>query len=78
MGTVKLRLPDSIYRRACEIAQQEGVSVDRFISSAVSEKLSAILTEESIQARAEQADLEKAKQVLAGVSARAPMEGDEL
>lgn len=78
MGALSLRLPESIHRHIREIAKQEGVSINQFISSAVSEKISAILTEEYIQARAERADLDKAKQILAGVPERELVAGDEL
>ena len=78
MGALSLRLPESIHRHLREIAKQEGVSINQFISSAVSEKISAILTEEYIQARAKRADPEKARQILASVSDREPVEGDEL
>jgi hypothetical protein len=78
MGVLSLRLPESIHRHIREIAKQERVSINQFISSAVSDKTSAILTEEYIQARAERANPAKAKQILAGVSDREPLEGDEL
>ncbi|MEO0852236.1 MAG: toxin-antitoxin system HicB family antitoxin [Cyanobacteria bacterium J06648_11] len=78
MGALSLRLPESIHRHIREIAKQEGVSINQFISSAVSEKISAILTEEYIQARAERAKPDKAQQLLAQVSDREPLEGDEL
>jgi hypothetical protein len=78
MGALSVRLPESIHRHIREIAKQEGISINQFISSAVAEKISAILTEEYIQARAERANPAKAKQILAGVSDREPLEGDEL
>jgi hypothetical protein len=78
MGALSVRLPESIHRHIREIAKQEGISINQFISSAVSEKISAILTEEYIQARAERSNSAKAKQILAGVSDREPLEGDEL
>lgn len=78
MGALSLRLPESIHRHIREIAKQEGVSINQFISSAVSEKISAILTEEYVLARAERANQEKVKQILAGVSDREPLEGDDL
>ena len=46
MSALNLRLPDSIHRHIKEIAKREGVSINQFISTAVSEKVSAILTEE--------------------------------
>lgn len=78
MGALSLRLPESIHRHIREIAKKEGVSINQLISSAVSEKISAILTEEYIQARAQRADPKKVKKLLADVSEREPIEGDEL
>jgi len=78
MGALSLRLPESIHRHIREIAKQEGVSINQFISSAVSEKVSAILTEEYINARAGKADFEKVEQILANVPERIPVVGDEL
>ena len=78
MGALSLRLPESIHRHIREIAKQEGVSINQFISSAVSEKISALLTEEYISARAARADLERVDQILSNVQARTPVAGDEL
>jgi len=78
MGALSLRLPESIHRHIREIAKQEGVSINQFISSAVSEKISALLTEEYIKARAARADLNKVEQILANVPERPPVAGDEM
>ena len=78
MGALSLRLPDSIHRHIREIAKRDGVSINQFISSAVSEKVSALLTEEYINARAARADLKKVEQILSNVPARTPVAGDEL
>ena len=55
MGARSLRLPISIHRHIKEIAQKEGVSINQFISSAVSEKISAIMTEDYLNSRADRA-----------------------
>lgn len=78
MGALNLRLPESIHRHIREIAKQEGVSINQFIASAVSEKISALLTEEYIKDRASRADLNKIDQILSKVPAREPLAGDEL
>jgi hypothetical protein len=52
MSTLSLRLPESLHRRLGEVAEQEGVSINQLISSAVGEKMSALLTEEYLTARA--------------------------
>ncbi|WP_133510807.1 toxin-antitoxin system HicB family antitoxin [Candidatus Thiosymbion oneisti] len=76
MGALSLRLPESIHRHIREIAKQEGVSINQLISSAVSEKISALLTEEYIQARAKRADIGKVEQILANVPDRDPATED--
>lgn len=77
MSALSLRLPHSIHRHIREIAQKEGVSINQFISSAVSEKISAILTEEYLESRAKRADRQVFKKILSGVPARDPLPGDE-
>ncbi|MEN8262887.1 MAG: toxin-antitoxin system HicB family antitoxin [Nitrospirota bacterium] len=47
MSALNLRLPDSIHRHIREIAKKEGVSINQFISSALSEKISALLNEKN-------------------------------
>ena len=54
MNTLSLRLPESLYRRLSEVAEQEGVSINQLVSSAVAEKMSALLTEEYLSASAKQ------------------------
>lgn len=53
MSALTLRLPDSIHKHIKEISKNEGVSINQFISSAVSEKISTIMTEDYLKNRAE-------------------------
>jgi predicted transcriptional regulator len=78
MSALSLRLPDSIHRHIKEIAQKEGVSINQFIASAVAEKVSAIATEEYLQARAQRADKAAFESILAKVAERQPLPEDEL
>ncbi len=78
MSALSLRLPNSIHRHIKEIALREGVSINQFISSAVSEKISAITTEDYLRQRASQADREEFKNILNNVSHRTPLAGDEM
>jgi uncharacterized protein (DUF1778 family) len=78
MSALSLRLPNSIHRHIKEIAQQEGVSINQFISSAVAEKISAIMTEDYLQAQATNADRADFKAILDSVPHRKPLSGDEL
>jgi len=57
MSALSLRLPESIHRHIREIARKEGVSINQFISSAVSEKISALMTEDYLEKRATRAKM---------------------
>jgi hypothetical protein len=52
MSTLSIRLPTSLHRQLKEMAAREGVSMNQLISSAVGEKLAALLTAEYLQVRA--------------------------
>jgi len=78
MSALSLRLPDSIHRHIREIAKREGVSINQFISSAVSEKISAIMTEEYLTERAKRSKKGDLKKILDRVPGRTPIPGDEL
>lgn len=78
MSAMSLRLPDSIHRHIREIARRDGVSINQFISSAVSEKISALLTEDYLTNRAKRAKKSALTKVLDKVPDREPLEGDEL
>lgn len=78
MSALSLRLPNSVHRHIKEIAQQEGVSINQFISSAISEKISAIMTEEYLEKRAKRANRQEFKNILSQVSSRPAIAGDEL
>ncbi len=78
MGALSLRLPESIHRHIRDIAKAEGVSINQLISSAISEKISAIMTEEYLQKRADRANIKDMEAVLNKVADRKPLKGDEL
>ena len=78
MGALSVRLPESIHRHIREIAKLEGVSINQLISSAISEKMSAIMTENYLKKRAERANIEDMKSALNKVKDRTPLQDDEL
>lgn len=78
MTTLSLRLPDSLHKRVRELAQQDGISINQFISTAVAEKLSALMTEEYLEQRGKRGSREKFMAVLAKVPDAPPEPGDEL
>ena len=78
MGALSLRLPESIHRHIREIAKVEGVSINQLISSAITEKISAIMTEEYLQMRADRANIKDMEAILDKVPDREPIAGDEF
>ena len=52
MRTLNLRLPDSLHEQVKELAKKDGISINQFISSAVAEKMSSLLTEDYLIKRA--------------------------
>jgi hypothetical protein len=53
MSTLSIRLPNSIHQHAKRLAQDEGISVNQLVSSALAEKLCAIDAERYLNERAE-------------------------
>ena len=76
MGALSLRLPESLHRKLGEVAEREGVSINQLISSAVAEKMSALMTEEYLQARAKRASRPKFEAVLAKIPDVEPDQSD--
>jgi len=77
MSALNLRLPDSIHRHIREVAKKEGVSINQFISTAVTEKISAIMSEDYLKGRAARAKKNDLRKLLAKVPDRDPLPGDE-
>lgn len=79
MTTMSLRLPDSLHKHLRELARKEGISMNQFISTAVAEKMSALMTEEYLEARARRASRTRFEEILAKVPDDVPpAPGDEL
>ncbi|MTI86932.1 MAG: toxin-antitoxin system HicB family antitoxin [Balneolaceae bacterium] len=64
MSTLSVRLPESLHKKIKELAEQEGVSMNQFITLAVSEKMSALLTIDYLKERAENASKQKFKDIM--------------
>ena len=68
MAAVSLRLPNSIYELAKSLSKEDHVSLNQFIATAVSEKVSALNTESYINERSKRASKEKFLKALDKVS----------
>jgi len=67
MATLSLRLPDSIHRQLKGLAEKEKVSINQLISTAVAEKVSALMTVDYLEALAREGSREAFERVLAKV-----------
>lgn len=78
MSSLSVRLPESLHKKIKELAEQEGASMNQFITLAVSEKMSALLTMDYLKERAEKASKEKFKNILDKGPDVEPEEYDKL
>ena len=78
MSTFALRLPDSLYAHAKQLAEQDQASLNQFITVAVAEKVSAFQTMEFFARRAGSAAPSDLAQLLQQVHDRQPIVGDEI
>lgn len=78
MSTVSLRLPNSIHKRVKQLAQKDGVSINQFISVALTEKVSVMNAVDYLEKRAKRGSRKKFENVLNKVSNRAPEPFDIL
>jgi predicted transcriptional regulator len=56
MSTISLRLPESLHRRVRELARSEDVSINQLITTALAEKMSALMTVDYLEERAARGD----------------------
>jgi hypothetical protein len=75
---MSLRLPESLHRRARELAKREGISINQLIATALAEKISALDTIEYLEERAARSSRDAYLQILSRVPSRPPDPGDEL
>ena len=67
MSIVQVQIPDSLQKSLYELAGRDGISIDQFISTAIAEKLSALMTESYLQERAKRGSRLKYEAILAKV-----------
>lgn len=68
MSTISLRLPESLHKKARELAKRENTSINQLVSSALSEKIAALMTEEYLEDRAKKGSKAKFKKALKKVA----------
>jgi hypothetical protein len=78
MSIVQVQIPDSLHKSLSDLAGRDGISIDQFISTAVAEKLSALMTENYLSDRARRGDQAKYEAILAKVPDVEPEAHDKI
>jgi hypothetical protein len=78
MSTLSIRLPNSLHQHTKRLAEQEGISINQFISSAVAEKLSALDTQRYLKERAQRGKGVDIGAILAKIPYGEPDEQDRM
>lgn len=73
-----IRLPCSLKDAVSKIAREEGVSINQFIATAVTEKLATLNSGAFFQERRSRANFEEFRRILQRSGGEPPREGDEL
>lgn len=76
MSTISLRLPESLHKKVRELAKAEDISINQLITTALAEKISALMTVEYLEARAARGDRGKFERAMSKVRDTEPDDGD--
>lgn len=68
MSTISVRLPDSLHETARKLSQKEHVSINQLLTTALAEKISALMTEDYLTERAKRGKRTKFEKAMAKVS----------
>lgn len=78
MSTLSVRLPESLHRRARELAKKERVSINQLVAAALGEKIAALEAAEYLEGRAARGTRAKFRKALARVPDVEPEEATDL
>lgn len=78
MSTVSIRLPDSLHETVSKLSKKERVSINQFVTTALAEKISALMTEDYLAERARRGKKSKFQKAMAKVADIEPVSGDKL
>lgn len=77
MSTISLRIPESLHKSVREMAKKENVSINQIITTALAEKLSALMTVEYLDERAKRGDRAKFERAMSKIKDAKPDSKDE-
>jgi predicted transcriptional regulator len=78
MSAMTIRLPNSLQKNLKALADQENISMNQLIVSAVTEKVSSLMTEDYLQERAARANEAAFMDVLGKIPTREPESTDRI
>jgi hypothetical protein len=78
MSTLSLRLSESLHRQAKVLAEQEGISINQLVATALAEKISALAAGEYVEKRAARGNRRKFERALGKVKDTEPELHDRL
>ncbi len=78
MSMIQVQIPDSLQKSLSDLAGRDGISIDQFISTAIAEKLSALMTENHLIERAKKGSREKYEAILKNVPDVEPEVSDQV
>ena len=78
MSTISLRLPQSIHKQVRVLAKKDEISINQFITTALAEKMSALMTSDYLEERAKRGNRQKFEHAMAKVKDLDPDKKDAL
>ncbi len=78
MSVLSVRLPESLHKMAKDVAEEDKVSLNQFIATAVAEKVAALTTEKYLESRALRGSREAFDRALSKVPAVQPETFDRM
>ena len=67
MSIVNIQIPDSLHKSLNELVNLDGIFIDQFVSSAIAEKIAALMTEGYLKELAKRGSQAKYEAILAKV-----------
>jgi hypothetical protein len=77
-NVISLRLPESLDKTVRELSEEEHISIEQFITIALAEKISALMTEDYLEQRARRGSRAKFERAMHKVADVEPEEYDKL
>jgi hypothetical protein len=77
MSTLSLRIPESLHKELKKLSKKDKVSINQFITTALSEKITALETEEFLNERAKRGNLKAYQNILDRVPDDEPEKQDK-